>query len=82
MTTESTPKTDSERLRMALRLRLSLREAGKGCQGETILISPRPPVPRTTEPDPATEASSTGQRTGTTGTRSCWSATRGLTQGL
>jgi hypothetical protein len=33
-----TPRAGDDRLRMALRLRLSLRRAGNGRQGETVFI--------------------------------------------
>jgi hypothetical protein len=36
---EPTPRSGNERLRMALRLRLSLRRAGNGRQSETVFIS-------------------------------------------
>jgi hypothetical protein len=35
---EPTQRPSNERLRMALRLRLSLRRAGSGRQGETVFI--------------------------------------------
>lgn len=36
---EPTPRPGNDRLRMALRLRLSLRRAGNGRQSETVFIS-------------------------------------------
>lgn len=46
--TESTPKITSEKLRMALRLRLSLRRAGNGRQSEVVFISTKPAMLRST----------------------------------